>query len=151
MCRRGDGSGPDCDAVPRSLPPVAQTLFPLCSAPHEAVHFIFRRVFGILAPYSIPLPDHMHRALLVEDILARVVNELDPYDNCTLARTCHSFTELALDAAWADRVEILPWELAHLMSDELWTVSESPAEEGAGYTTLYVLVSRMARDVSSPS
>jgi hypothetical protein len=93
----------------------------------------------------------MHRALLVEDILARVVDELDPYDNCTLARTCHFFTELALDAAWADRVEILPWELAHLMSDELWTVSESPAEEGAGYTTLYVLVSRMARDVSSPS
>jgi hypothetical protein len=93
----------------------------------------------------------MHRALLVEDILARVVDELGPYANCALARTCRSFTELALDALWADRREILPWELAHLMSDELWTVYESPAEEGAEYTTLYVLVSRMARNVSYPS
>jgi hypothetical protein len=90
----------------------------------------------------------MHRALLVEDVLARVVDELDPYDNYTLARTCHFFTELALDTAWADRAEILPWELAHLMSDELWTVIESPAEEGAKYTTLEVLVSRMVRDVN---
>jgi hypothetical protein len=93
----------------------------------------------------------MHRALLVEDILARVVDELGPYANCALARTCRSFTELALDALWADRVEILPWELAHLMSDELWTVLESPAVKGANYMTLEVLVSRMARDVSAPS
>jgi hypothetical protein len=93
----------------------------------------------------------MHRALLVEDILARVVDELDDCDNCALARTCRSFTELALDALWADRVEIKPWELAHLMSEELWTVIESPAEEGAKYMTLEVLVSRMARDVSCPS
>jgi hypothetical protein len=93
----------------------------------------------------------MHRALLVEDILARVVDELGPYANCALARTCRSFTELALDALWADRVEILPWELAHLMTDELWTVHESPVEEGAEYMTLEVLVSCMARDVSVPS
>jgi hypothetical protein len=90
----------------------------------------------------------MHRALLVEDILARVVDELDDCANCALARTCRSFTELALDALWADRVEISPWELAQLMSDELWTVIESPAEEGAKYTTLEVLVSRMVRDIN---
>jgi hypothetical protein len=93
----------------------------------------------------------MHRALLVEDILARVVDELGPYANCALARTCRSFTELALDALWADRVEILPWGLAHLMSDELWTVYESPVEEGAEYMTLEVLVSCMVRDVNVPS
>jgi hypothetical protein len=93
----------------------------------------------------------MHRALLVEDILARVVDELAPCANSALARTCRSFTELALDTLWANRVEIKPWELAHLMSEELWTVLESPAEEGAQYMTLEVLVSRMARDASCPS
>jgi hypothetical protein len=101
----------------------------------------------------------MHRALLVEDILVRVMNKLSFHAVGALARTCRSFTELALDVLWADRAEalwidrgeIFPWELAHLMSDDLWTVHESPVEEGAMYTTLYVLVSRMARDVSSPS
>jgi hypothetical protein len=91
----------------------------------------------------------MHRALLIEDILARVVDELNPSDNYALARTCHSFIDLALDAVWAYRVETSPWELAHLMSDELWTVHESPVEEGAKYTMLYVLVSFMAQDVSA--
>jgi hypothetical protein len=101
----------------------------------------------------------MHQALLVEDILVRVMDELDFHAIGALARTCRSFTELALDVLWTDRAdaswidwgEIFPWELANLMSDDLWTVHESPVEEGAMYTTLYVLVSRMVLDVSAPS
>jgi hypothetical protein len=91
----------------------------------------------------------MHRALLVEDILARVLNESDIHTNWALARTCHSFTELALDAMWADRGVVKPWGLAQYMSVEL-SMQESRAK--AGYVpTTHVLVSRSLRSRCSLS
>jgi hypothetical protein len=89
-------------------------------------------------------PAVMHRALLVEEILARVVDESDIYANLVLARTCHSFTELALDAMWADRGTVELWGLAQYMSDEL-SVQESRARVDSWPTTVHVLVSRPLR------
>jgi hypothetical protein len=93
---------------------------------------------------SASKPAIMHRALLVEEILARVVDESDIYANLVLARTCHSFTELALDAMWADRGTVELWGLAQYMSDEL-SVQESSATVDSWPTTVHVLVSRPLR------
>jgi hypothetical protein len=92
----------------------------------------------------------MHRALLLEDVLARVVDESGPDANYALARTCRSFTDLALDGLWADQGEVDPWQLAGLMPIELCTVSKSPLKKGARYTTVH-MVSPSLRSVNGSS
>jgi hypothetical protein len=66
----------------------------------------------------------MHRALLIEEIVARIAIEVDRKTAWALAQTCRAFTEPALDAVWA--ITTYPRVLAGLMSEHLWTIDKPP-------------------------
>jgi hypothetical protein len=80
----------------------------------------------------------MHCALLIEEIVSRILDEADMKSRWALARTCRSFTEPALDAIWATRTDA--WALGGLMPKDLWTIDSSPGDENSGYPAEYVLV-----------
>jgi hypothetical protein len=80
----------------------------------------------------------MHCALLIEDIISRILGEVDVKSRWALARTCRSFTEPALDAVWTTRTDA--WALGGLMSKDLWTISFSPEGMDGEYPAEHVLV-----------
>jgi hypothetical protein len=63
----------------------------------------------------------MHRALLLPEIVTKIVEELSDLDLYTLARTCQAFTEPALDVLWRDPTAGNA-VLAERMAPELWTI-----------------------------
>jgi hypothetical protein len=67
----------------------------------------------------------MHRALLIEEVVFAIINDLDfRYGRgavVTLARTCRAFSEPALNVIWA-RPSL--WCLAQLMPRDIWAVNE---------------------------
>jgi hypothetical protein len=77
--------------------------------------------------YLVP---EMHCALLIEDIVSRILDEVDVKSRWALARTCRSFTEPALDAVWATRTDA--WALGGLMPKDLWTIGGSPGDDRGG-------------------
>jgi hypothetical protein len=69
----------------------------------------------------------MHRALLLDEVLATIIQPLNPdpwedgSDLVALAGTCRLLSEHALNVIW----EAPPlWHLAQRMSDDLWTITE---------------------------
>jgi hypothetical protein len=82
----------------------------------------------------------MHCALLIEDIISRILDEVDVKSRWALARTCRSFTEPALDAVWATRTDA--WALGGLMPKDLWTVNgfAGGVDVDEDYPAAYVLV-----------
>jgi hypothetical protein len=65
----------------------------------------------------------MHRPLHLQEVVAIIVGHLlTRHRNATLAalaRTCHAFTDPALDALWE---QPSLWYLAKTMSENLWTI-----------------------------
>jgi hypothetical protein len=96
-------------------------------------HVIATRVD--LDRYLVPA---MHRALLIEEIVARIATEADRKTAWALAQACRAFTEPALDAVWA--IATYPGVLAGLMSEDLWTIKRPPEGSGNNYPPLCSLV-----------
>jgi hypothetical protein len=67
----------------------------------------------------------MHRALLVDEIAAAIVREVvlnlgaSKWELTSLARTCRSLSEPALDVLWESP---LLWNLAQCMNADIWTI-----------------------------
>jgi hypothetical protein len=80
----------------------------------------------------------MQRALLIEEIVARIANEADRKTAWTLAQTCRTFTEPAFDTVWA--VATYPRVLAGLMAEHLWTIDKPPKGRGDDNPHQYSLV-----------
>jgi hypothetical protein len=93
-----------------------------------------------LIPTNLPPPfagletstTGMYRALLVDEIAAAIVREVvltqeaSRWELTSLARTCRSFSEPALDVLWESP---LLWNLAQRMNADIWTIRRAEHDQ----------------------